>query len=482
VLSWFILVPLAGLILLNLPLGEGLGKRAFAVVLALSLAQIAAVLAVPPDTWAQPGPLVSFLDLHLRAGSLGLVMLLCIGLAVAAAAMVGSATVADRRPRFVSVLLISLMGMNGAVLVTDLFSLYVFLEVTALSSFVLIAFNRDSRGLEGAFKYLILGAVASILIVTSVAVLLLVTGGTSFTDVAEALRASTNADAVIVRIALGGVICGLLIKGGLIPFHGWVVGAYSAGPSATSVLLAGIATKVSGIYALIRLVSTILPAIAPVQEVLMAVGAVSIVVGALAAMGQTDLKRLLAYSSISQVGYIILGLGCPLPPGFQGAVSLGVVGAVFHLFNHCIAKSLLFVNSAALEQRLGTTDMNSMGGLGSRMPVTSVTSVIGALSTAGIPPLSGFWSKAIIVLALWQAHRYVYAGLAVLLSVATLAYMLLLQRKVFFGKLRQELASVREASWQLVVSAVALALITTAAGLLFPLLWGSFLVPAHGGL
>ena len=399
-------------------------------------------------------------------------MLLCIALAVAAAALVGSATVADRRPRFGSVLLISLMGMNGAVLVTDLFSLYVFLEVVALSSFVLIAFNRDGRGLEGAFKYLILGAVASILIVTSVAVLLLVGGGTSFNDVAKAVANSPNA--VIVRIALGAFICGLLIKGGLIPFHGWVLGAYSAAPAATSVLLAGIATKVSGIYALIRVVATILPSIAPIHEVLLAAGAVSIVIGALAAMAQTDIKRLLAYSSISQMGYIILGLGCGSP--------LALTGVVFHLFNHCIGKSLLFVNSAALEQRLSTTDMNSMGGLGSRMPVTSVTSAIGALSTAGIPPLSGFWSKAIIVLALWQADQHVYAGLAVLLSVATLAYMLLLQRKVFFGKIRQELAAVKEASWQLVVCAVALAAITTAAGLLFPLLWGSFLVPAHGGL
>jgi multicomponent Na+:H+ antiporter subunit D len=320
--------------------------------------------------------------------------------------------------------------------------------------------------------------VASILIVTSVAVLLLVAGGTSFADVAKALHDPANANATLVRIALGGFLCGLFIKGGLIPFHGWVLGAYSAAPAATSVLLAGIATKVSGIYALIRVVATILPAIAPVQEVLAAAGAVSIVIGALAAMGQTDLKRLLAYSSISQVGYIILGLACGTP--------LGVAGAVFHLFNHCIAKSLLFVNSAALEQRVKTTDMNAMGGLGSRMPVTSITSAIGALSTAGIPPLSGFWSKAIIVLALWQANQlaghYVYAGLAVLLSVATLAYMLLLQRKVFFGKIRQELAAVREASWQLVVSAVVLAAITTAAGLLFPLLWGSFLVPVRGGL
>ena len=456
-LSWFILVPLAGLILLNLPLGEGLGKRAFALVLALSLVQIAAVVAVPPEAWAQPGPLVNFLDLHLRAGSLGLVMLLCIGLAMAAAAMAGSATIADRRPRFVSVLLIALMGMNGAVLVTDLFSLYVFLEVTALSSFVLIAFNRDKLGLEGAFKYLILGAVASVLIAASVAVLLLVTGGTSFTHVAAALKGTS--DAVLVRIAVGALFCGLFIKGGLIPFHGWVVGAYSAGPAATSILLAGIATKVSGIYALIRLVTTVVPTIAPLQEVLLAAGAVSIIVGALAAMSQRDVKRLLAYSSISQVGYIMIGLGIGHP--------LAIAGALFHILNHAQFKSLLFLNSGALQYRTGTRNMTEMGGLENRMPITSTTSVFGTLSIAGIPPFNGFFSKLLIILGAVKAGYYTVATLAAIFSIFTLGYFLVIQRKVFFGKLNMKWKDLKEAPAAMSVAVILLAASCLLTGVFF---------------
>jgi multicomponent Na+:H+ antiporter subunit D len=153
---------------------------------------------------------------------------------------------------------------------------------------------------------------------------------------------------------------------------------------------------------------------------------------------------------------------------------------VFHLFNHAIFKSLLFVNSAAIEQRLGTTDMNRMRGLGSRMPLTGTTSVIAALSTAGVPPLAGFWSKLIIVIALWQAHDYGYAGLAVLMSVVTLAYMLVMQRRIFFGKVSDEFAHVEEAGLGLVVPALVLAILVVAVGLLVPWVLDTFMLPVAG--
>jgi multicomponent Na+:H+ antiporter subunit D len=200
-------------------------------------------------------------------------------------------------------------------------------------------------------------------------------------------------------------------------------------------------------------------------------GMVSIVVGAFAAIAQTDMKRLLAWSSISQVGYIVLALGCGTP--------LAVVGAVFHVFNHATFKSLLFVNSAAVEQQLQTTDMERLGGLGGRMPFTATTSVVGLLSASGVPPLAGFWSKLLIILALWQADHRAYAILAVLMSVVTLAYLLLMQRKVFFGKVREGLEGTREASAGLVLASLALAGVTVGAGVLFPLLYHTFLLQAR---
>ena len=370
----------------------------------------------------------------------------------------------------VSILLIALVGMNGLVLLRDLFSIYVFLEVTSVASFVLIGLMRGREALEGAFKYIILSAVASVLMLIGVSVVLVVAGGTDFESIAQGLRAGQSP--LLAKLAVASFVCGLFIKGGLVPFHGWVVGAYSAAPAPVSIFLAGIATKVSGIYLLIRLAGYVFPPSAPLNHVLLALGAVSVVVGALAAMTQKDMKRLLAYSSISQVGYIILGLGCGSP--------LGLAGAVFHLFNHAVFKSLLFANAAALEHRLGTTDMDRMGGLGSRMPVTGLTSVIGLLSTAGEPPLSGFWSKLIVVVALWQGGFHGYAGLAVLMSGFTLAYLLVMQRRVFFGLTPPALADVQEESLGLVLPAVVLAILTVGLGLAAPLLFRTFLLPVRG--
>jgi multicomponent Na+:H+ antiporter subunit D len=385
-----------------------------------------------------------------------------------------------------NVLLVSLIGMNGAVLVNDLFSLYIFLEITAVASFLLIAFNRDRHGLEGAFKYIILSAVASVLMLTAIALFLLAAHDTSFGVIHKVVSAQDANP--LVRIALGAFICGLFIKGGLVPFHGWVVGAYSAAPAPASVLLAGAATKISGIYGLIRLglagayssapsagsvgglswASDLFAGSASFSAVMLLVGMASIIIGAFAAMTQTDMKRLLAWSSISQVGYIVLALGCGTP--------LAVVAAAFHLFNHAIFKSLLFVNSAAIEQQQKTTDMDRLGGLGGKMPFTATTSVVGLLSAAGVPPMSGFWSKLLIVLALWQAGHGVYAILAVLLSVVTLGYLLTMQRKVFFGKVREGLEGAREASLGLVLASVVLAGVTVGAGVLFPLLYRTFLL------
>jgi multicomponent Na+:H+ antiporter subunit D len=363
--------------------------------------------------------------------------------------------------------MIMMTGMNGTVMLTDIFSLYVFIEITAVSSFILIASRRDLNGLEGAFKYIILSATATIMMLVSISILLLAAGETSFAAVGAAVRQSGGNPLVI--LAIGIFICGLFIKGGLVPFHGWLPAAYSAAPPAVSVLLAGIATKTSGIYALIRLATSVFAGNVAINHILMLVGTVSILVGAFAALGQSDFKKMLAYSSISQVGYIVLGLGC--------GTALGIVGAVFHLFNHSIFKSLLFVNSAAVEKQSGTTDMNKLGGLGAKMPITNATSLIAFLSTAGVPPLAGFWSKLIIVIALWQNSLYTYAVIAILASILTLAYLLLMQRKVFFGILADGLQNVKEAGFAISLPAVVLAAITIGVGLGFPWMFNSVLMP-----
>jgi multicomponent Na+:H+ antiporter subunit D len=235
------------------------------------------------------------------------------------------------------------------------------------------------------------------------------------------------------------------------------------------VLLAGIVTKATGVYALVRLTTAVFAVSRPLTNVLLFVGILTILAGALAALGQRDFKRMLAYSSISQMGYIVMGIGAGNP--------LGVAGAVFHIFNHSIFKSLLFVNAAAVEASTGTRDMDRVGGLSSRMRTTGITSLVGFLSAAGIPPLAGFWSKLLIIIGLFQAGRPYYGALAILGSLITLAYLLVMQRRIFFGELRAGLEGAREAGGWIAAPSVILAAITIGVGVFFPYLVNSILVP-----
>ncbi len=256
------------------------------------------------------------------------------------------------------------------------------------------------------------------------------------------------------------LIAGLSIKAGLVPFHMWVPDAYSESSPPVSILLAGIVTKAGGIYAILRLIKVVFINISIVQDVFAFLAILSIVIGALLAIGQSNFKKMLAYSSISQVGYIIIGACCATPLGF--------LGAFLHFFNHATFKSLLFVNSAAVESQTGTQNLNKLQGLGSKMKITAGTSIVGFLSTAGIPPLSGFWSKVIIIIALWQVGYIPYAIIALLASILTLAYFLILQRKVFFGKPSEEFANIKEANKGYTSTALLLAIIIILVGVGFP--------------
>jgi multicomponent Na+:H+ antiporter subunit D len=463
-----LVLPLLGVLVLNLPLGRLPGRAAPWVAALFCVAEGAVVLAAP--SWLeQPLGIDLPLSNALAVDKIALVMFLAISIVCLCALLVAKYTFSDEENgfRFSNLLLLSLAGMNGIVLARDLFSLYVFLEITAVSSFVLIALEKGKAAFEGAFKYMLLSAVATALILAGISLLFVVAGNTSFAEVAKALgNAGTNKLGLLaVALFLGG----LGIKAGLVPFHGWLPDAYSLAPAPVSVLLAGIVTKTTGVYTLIRLTQAVFDHTPAVGQVLLATGTLSIVVGALLALPQSDLKRMLAYSSISQVGYIILGLGA--------GSALGTAGAVLHLFNHAIFKTQLFVNAAAVEKQSGTRDMDQFGGIADRMPVTGTTSVIAMLSTAGIPPLSGFWSKLFIIVAVWKAGQTGYALVAVLASVITLAYFLSMQRRVFFGKLDERWAGLKEANLWALSPALLLTGITLALGLAMPWLFDTFLLP-----
>jgi len=467
--SLLILIPLFGIVILNLPLKKLRTRFAFWFALGLFTVQILlAVYHRPVLLHGELSQIDSFFKVSLSPDQLGFVMLLCIGIVSIASLLVARHTIYDERERFkfINLLIIASIGMSGIVMVRDVFSLYIFLEITAISSFILIAFEKDVYALEGAFKYLMLSAIATIMILTSIAILFMVSGGTSFTAIRDVMGTSDNN---IINLAIGLFICGLLIKGGLVPFHAWVPDAYGSAPAAASVLLAGIVTKVAGIYTLLRVITAVFGFDPALRAILLISGTVSILVGAFAAMGQNDMKRMLAYSSISQVGYIVVGFGT--------GTFLGIAGGVFHLFNHSIFKSLLFINSSVVQAKLGTTDMDKMGGLSSKMPVTGATSVIGTLSAAGIPPLSGFWSKLMIIVALWQSGNHTYSVIALLASVLTLAYLLIMQGKVFFGKLADGNDHLEDARPGIAAASIMLAAILVGSGIFFPFVFNTFIAP-----
>ena len=378
------------------------------------------------------------------------------------------------KANFYALLLMMVAGMNGLVLVTDLFQVYLFLEVAAVASYALVAFGLEQDELEAAFKYLMLSVVASAAILVAIGVLYGLTGSLGFAAVGDALRGLDSKWAVGLCAAL--FIMGFGLKAALVPFHAWLPDAHPSAPAPISAMLSGLLIKVSGVYALTRIFFSVfgLEPGGALSQALMILGAISIAVAAFLAIGQTDMKRMLAYSSISQVGYVVLGIGIGTP--------LGIAGGLFHLFNHALAKGLLFLNSGAVQQSTGTRNLDEMGGLAKRMPVTAATSLVGSLSIAGVPPLGGFWSKLLIIMALVQAGHGVLAVVAVLASVVTLWYYLIMQRKAFFGKLNEKWAAVKEAPFWMTAATVLLALLVIGSGIFFAAIIRTWVQPASESL
>ena len=354
--------------------------------------------------------------------------------------------------------------MCGIVTTGDFFTLYIFVEVLAVTSFALITSDDGTKGLEGAIKYFLLTFPASLFILFGIAFLMLTVGTFSFENIKIILASGMPAGALVFAVSL--ILLGFLIKSGVVPFHAWTPDAYEGAYAPVSAYLAGIVTKISGVYAVIKI--SIILRLFEVKtyhtaEILMFLGMLSIAVGALAALRQKEFKRMLAFSSISQIGYIVLAAGMGTP--------LAILGAIFHLVNHATFKTVLFLNSASLEKGAGTSDMRKLGGMEHAMPWTSWTSIVALLSTAGVPPLSGFWSKLIIIIALWDGGAKAYAIGALLFSVVTLAYFLVMQKKIFFGKPTEVSQNAREVRPAMLAPVVAMCLLIVALGVFFPYIY-----------
>jgi len=358
--------------------------------------------------------------------------------------------------KFYTLFLLMLAGMNGVVATGDLFNLFVFLEIASVASYALVAFGTEKEELEAAFKYAVMGTVASLFVLLGIVFLYSYTSTLNMADMAVVLAAKGPSDIVLLVSVL--FLMGFGLKAALVSFHAWLPDAHPSAPAPISAMLSGVLIKSLGVYALCRIFYNVLGMTPKVAELFLFLGALSMVIGVFLAIGQWDLKRLLAYHSISQIGYVVLGLGLATP--------LGVLGGLFHLFNHSVFKSLLFLNSGSLEHATGTRDLQKMGGLMEKMPVTGATNLVASMSIAGIPPFNGFWSKLLIIIAAVQAGRMGYAFWAVLASLLTLASFTKVMKYAFFGTARKAWEGVTEAPFFMRCAMVLLALICMAGGVL----------------
>ena len=360
------------------------------------------------------------------------------------------------KPRFYTLFLLMVAGMNGVIVTGDVFNLFVFLEIAAVASYALVAFGTERHELEAAFKYAVMGTVGSLFLLLGIAILYSYTSTLNMADMAGVLaQRGVNNTVLMVSVLF---IMGFGLKAALVPFHAWLPDAHPSAPAPISAMLSGVLIKSLGIYTLCRIFYNVIGMNNQILSILMFLGVLSMVVGGLLDIGQWDFKRLLAYSSISQIGYVILGLGLGTP--------LGVLAGLFHLFNHSIFKSLLFLNSGAVEYSTGTRDLKEMGGLACKMPFTGATCLIGSMSIAGVPPFNGFWSKLLIIIAAVQARHYGYAFWAVLVSILTLAMYMKVMKYAFYGTLREKLRQVKEVPIYMKLSMGLLALICLFGGIL----------------
>jgi multicomponent Na+:H+ antiporter subunit D len=439
-------------------------------LVALGMVVIAISTIGQPGRFYEVGRWSIPLGINLVLDGLSSLLLLAISV-VSAAAMLFSTKYMEQytaKSKYLCLFMLMVAGMNGVVLSGDIFNLFVFLEIASIASYALVGFGCEHEELEASFKYMVLGSIASMFILFGVA---FVYGNTGTLNMAYISRTiSVNGINTGLMFALSLFIAGFGLKAALVPFHAWLPDAHPSAPAPISAMLSGVLIKSLGVYALARILFNVFGVTVPTSWVLIVLGVLSMVIGVFLAVGQWDFKRLLAYHSISQMGYVVLGIGIGALILARGGnivwASMAILGGLFHMVNHAIFKSLLFLTSGSVEMATGTRQLKEMGGLAEKMPWTRAACVIASASIAGVPPFNGFWSKLIIVIAAVQARFFGLAVITVIVSLVTLISFLKVQRYVFLGESKTDKQPAGEYKGSMVLAMGFLALLCIAMGLL----------------
>jgi multicomponent Na+:H+ antiporter subunit D len=351
----------------------------------------------------------------------------------------------DNISLFYCLFLLTYTGLLGITVTGDIFNLFVFLEISSLSSYALIALGRDRRALTAAYQYLIMGTIGATFFLIGVGLLYSMTGTLNIPDLADRLPAVIESRTA--HSAFAFVVAGIGLKLALFPVHLWLPNAYAYAPSAVSAFIAATATKVA-VYILLRLLFTVFGAEfsfgrMPLQPILIVLSVLGIFVTSTVACAQSDAKRLLAYSSVAQIGYMVVGLSL--------ATTAGLTAAITHMFNHALMKGALFLALGAVAYRIGSTRLSDLAGLGRAMPWTMSAFSIGGLSLIGVPLTAGFISKWYLIVAALE-HDWWWLALALLLtSLIAVIYVWKVVEAAWFRDLPAAHREVREAPLSLLV-------------------------------
>jgi len=323
----------------------------------------------------------------------------------------------NRHTFFYTAYLLCLTGLLGILATADAFNLFVFLEISALSSYTLIAIGTDRRALTASYQYLVMGTIGATFIIIGVGLMYMMTGTLNMYDLAERLPAVYESKTVLS--AFGFFIVGVCLKLALFPLHLWLPNAYAYAPSITTAFLAATSTKVA-VYVLIRYIFSIfgiefVNMSLPLGDIFLFLGLTGIFVASVAAIYQLNIKRLFAYSSVAQIGYIILGLAI--------GTELGLTATLLHLFNHALMKAAIFLAIGAVVYRIGSAQLSHYAGLGKKMPWTMAAIVAGGLSLIGVPLTVGFVSKWYLVVALLDKGWWPVAVLVLISSLIAVIYV-----------------------------------------------------------
>ena len=339
----------------------------------------------------------------------------------------------DRIPLFYAAFILCLTGLLGIAVTGDVFNVFVFLEISSLSAYALIALGSDRRALTASFQYLIMGSVGATFIVIGIGLMYVMTGTLNMADLADRLPEVSGTRTIPVAFTF--LTVGITLKLALFPLHLWLPNAYTYAPSAVTAFIASTATKVA-VYLLLRFFFTIFGAtfsfdVMQLDRILMPLALIAIVTMSLVAIYQENVKRLLAYSSVAQIGYMVLGISF--------ASVLGLTAGILHLFNHALMKGALFMSMGCVMYRVGSVRLERMHGLGRAMPWTMAAFVVGGLSLIGVPFTVGFISKWYLVQAALEQGMWPVAGVVLLGSLLALMYVWKVVEVAYFREADPEL-------------------------------------------